>query len=604
MRQIRLYSIALSLLWAGWGCDDAPSGPGASQDDMGPPGVGGQPGVDMGRGGMGGMGGLPMEECADDATSAARCAGESGVCAQGEATCVEGRWGPCQFPDTHQDDETRCDGLDNDCDGAIDEAFTGLGGPCDGDDDDACTGGTLVCSDDGTAVCEGDTPAFESCNGIDDDCDGATDEGLADPPMATMLAGVCAGSTQVCRDGAWADPDYSQLPDYEASEGTCDGLDNDCDERVDAGLFPPPAARQDGVCEGQVAVCDGEDGWVEPDYGEVRRFEGVEDSCDGLDNDCDGLTDESFTAPACALDLGVCARPRAPAACLGPAGFSDCDYGPDFEIDEDDTCDALDNDCDGVVDEGAPCPRDLKAVRVGPGVYLRGSPPDAPEARDDEGQHEVTITHPMLVRQTETAQAEWVRLMNENPSARRAADRPVESVTWRRAVAFANALSVDEGLTPCYEVDGETTRWPRGLDCEGWRLPTEGEWEYLARGGTETPRWTDDAGLALSDGAWHRANSDDRTQPVGTRAPNGFGLHDVLGNVNEWCWDRYGAYPDGPVIDPLGAEEGLERVGRGGAFPALPSLVRAASRVPFHPNSRNDDLGLRVVRSLRSGDDD
>ena len=214
------------------------------------------------------------------------------------------------------------------------------------------------------------------------------------------------------------------------------------------------------------------------------------------------------------------------------------------------------------------------------------------------------MTRPILVRVTEVSQGEWFRLMGDNPSALPGFDRPVESISWMEAIAFTNALSTADGLTPCYEIDGDAVRWPRGLDCEGWRLPTEAEWEYLARAGTATARWSEDLGIPLTDAAWYRPNAGGNSQPVGTRAPNAFGLHDVLGNVNEWCWDRYGPYPEGAAVDPLGAEDGTNRVGRGGTFRALAPLVRSASRVGFHPNTRNDDLGVRVIRTLRGGDDE
>lgn len=611
MAKLTLHASLITALFFWTGCDDSPSGPGGDNLNRMPPlPMGGNAGgTMMGMGGAGGaenrggQGGMPDPECADGEVSSGPCVAEQGVCANGTAQCQDGQWGPCQYPDTHETTESVCDGLDNDCDGAVDEAAIGLGEPCDSEeDDDLCAQGTLVCAPDGTTACEGDSPRFEVCNGLDDDCDGTSDEDSQDPPAASMQSGVCTGATQVCIEGAWAEPDYAQFEGYEPSELTCDGLDNDCDDRVDTPLFAPSAQRQEGVCAGQLALCGGESGWLEPDYTLVPGYEDEESTCDGLDNDCDGLADEAYLPPPCALELGVCARPRGPARCLGADGFADCDYGADYQAEETDTCDALDNDCDGETDEGLECARAERSVRVAPGVYEQGSTAEDPEARPDELRREVTLTRPLLVRVTEVAQAEWVRIMGENPSGLPGADRPVESISWTDAIAFTNAVSEADGLEPCYEIDGDTVRWPRGLDCEGWRLPTEAEWEYLARGSTDTPRWSEDLGIPLSDAAWYRSNANGRTQPVGTRAPNLFGLHDVLGNVSEWVWDRYGPYTDGPVNDPLGAEDGVNRVGRGGTFRALPPLLRSASRVGFHPNTRNDDLGIRMIRTLRGGE--
>jgi formylglycine-generating enzyme required for sulfatase activity len=135
---------------------------------------------------------------------------------------------------------------------------------------------------------------------------------------------------------------------------------------------------------------------------------------------------------------------------------------------------------------------------------------------------------------------------------------------------------------------------------DGYRLPTEPEWEYACRAGTETTWfWGDDPGGADTH-AWHRGNSAVKIKPVGGKAPNPWGLHDMAGLVYEWCWDRFGAYPRearSPLQDPIGPSEGDTRVVRGGSFDDPPVVLRSAVRDVVEPEDRSDDLGLRCVRS-------
>ncbi|MGX1273734.1 formylglycine-generating enzyme family protein [Streptomyces phaeoluteigriseus] len=158
---------------------------------------------------------------------------------------------------------------------------------------------------------------------------------------------------------------------------------------------------------------------------------------------------------------------------------------------------------------------------------------------------------------------------------------PVESVSWWDAVRFCNALSVDEGLTPVYEIaaDGEGVGWDTAAD--GYRLPTEAEWEHACRAGTTGPRYG-----TLDDIAWYRGNSAERIHEVGGKVPNPWGLHDTLGNVWEWCWDHY----DTEVY-------GSYRVLRGGGWFDEHWSCRASVRRRSHPTFRVDDVGFRVARS-------
>ncbi len=157
---------------------------------------------------------------------------------------------------------------------------------------------------------------------------------------------------------------------------------------------------------------------------------------------------------------------------------------------------------------------------------------------------------------------------------------PVDSVSWEDAVSFCNRLSEREGLTPVYRRGGENTETVASAD--GYRLPTEAEWEYACRAGTTGPRYGE-----LDEIAWYRGNSGGTAHPAGRKRPNAWGLYDMIGNVWEWCWDIY---------DP--AVYGEYRVLRGGGWFDEHWSCRASVRRRSHPTLRLDDVGFRVARSV------
>ena len=340
------------------------------------------------------------DEAADLDTSLSGCA-YTGVCTPQNvlASCLAGEW-TCDYSGAvpagyHAGTEIGpwCDGKDNDCDGLTDEDFLegGLDAPCDGEDADLCAGGVGECSADHASVtCAGDVPVFEACNGVDDDCDGDTDEagaagcgswwfdgdgdgwGGAGEPVCTCASGDVAGYTAPasgdCLDGAAAvHPEAPEL---------CDGEDNDCDGLTDGDDGEDLLSDDATSCQDTVGVCAEvgrppylcQGGAWQPCDAEVyagaaEAWEASEATCDGLDNDCDGAIDAddpdlAVNAPLCSSQAGVCAGAKRPASTCaggawppcGPGVYAEWSQGA-WEQGEEQSCDGLDNDCDGVTDD-------------------------------------------------------------------------------------------------------------------------------------------------------------------------------------------------------------------------------------------------------------
>jgi len=258
----------------------------------------------------------------------------------------------------------------------------------------------------------------------------------------------------------------------------------------------------------------------------------------------------------------------------------DCDDAdPSAHPSAAEVCDGRDNDCDGETDEDTAPEGWVCVPPTGPEGFWMGSPEDEPGRRPHwERQHRVVLTRGLLVQATEVTIGQWRELLGEVPPAHGncvADDCPAQSVSWYAAVDYVNALSRRDGLEECYDRRGEYVYWPAGLRCEGYRLPTEVEWEYLARAGTTTAYYTGDildgtddchAEAGLDAAGWYCANSGSRPHPVGEKQPNAWGLYDVLGNVSEWAWD---GESQGQVrldaVDPLGTVSKPRRVVRGGS---------------------------------------
>jgi formylglycine-generating enzyme required for sulfatase activity len=184
-------------------------------------------------------------------------------------------------------------------------------------------------------------------------------------------------------------------------------------------------------------------------------------------------------------------------------------------------------------------------------------------------------------------------LVNTKWSIRGEGDNyPMYFVSWFEAVDYCNARSIKEGLTPAYTRDKNNVTWNR--DANGYRLPTEAEWEYACRAGTST---TYTMGNTINESLANFNGTG--TKPVGSFQPNNWGLYDMHGNVWEWCWDRYGRYSNTSQIDPDGSSSGSSRVTRGGCWNNNSSrILRSANRNDLNPNTQRDGIGFRVVRPL------
>jgi len=244
-------------------------------------------------------------------------------------------------------------------------------------------------------------------------------------------------------------------------------------------------------------------------------------------------------------------------------------------------------------------------VRIPGGTFLMGTHSGGND--NERPVRMVTISGFYMSRHPVT-QGEWFDVVGSNPShfqgGRLAAgvnwrNLPVENVSWFDAVEFANWKSIWAGLEPAYTITGtganRTVVWNR--EANGYRLPTEAEWEFAARGGDRTPGHFIFSGSDTADEvAWHQGNSGGRTHEVGRLRPNALGLYDMSGNVSEWVYDRFGPYPSAAQTNPTGPAAGVSRVARGGGWNLPPGNARSAIRRVVNPVNRYTFIGFRVVR--------
>ncbi len=220
-------------------------------------------------------------------------------------------------------------------------------------------------------------------------------------------------------------------------------------------------------------------------------------------------------------------------------------------------------------------------VYVEGGTFTMGATSEqGSDAHSDESPtHSVTLSN-YYIGKYEVTQAEWAAVMGSNPSNFTGDDNlPVECVSWNDCQEFIKKLNAKTGLN--------------------FRLPTEAEWEYAARGGNKSRGYKYAGSNNIADVAWYGDNSGDKTHAVGTKQPNELGLYDMSGNVWEWCSDWFGSYSSASQTNPMGASSGSIRVHRGGSWYNDAWNCRVSRRNDFNPDFRNYVLGLRLVLSVQ-----
>jgi formylglycine-generating enzyme required for sulfatase activity len=248
-----------------------------------------------------------------------------------------------------------------------------------------------------------------------------------------------------------------------------------------------------------------------------------------------------------------------------------------------------------------------------------GSPPTEVDRSGDETQHQVTVSS-FYMGKCEVTQVEYEAVMGTNPSYFKGAKLPVENVSWYEAVEYCNKRSEKEGLTLAYTINkkkkdpnNRNSKYDDKLNwlvtwnknANGYRLPTEAEWEYACRAGTTTP-FNTGSNVTTAQASYNgnypynknaKGTYREKTTEAGSFAANRWGLYDMHGNVWEWCWDWYGTYPDSAQNNPAGVVSGAGREIRGGSWDSDAQFLRSANRDINTPSFRDYYLGLRLVRS-------
>ncbi|MCL1817276.1 MAG: formylglycine-generating enzyme family protein, partial [Spirochaetaceae bacterium] len=229
-------------------------------------------------------------------------------------------------------------------------------------------------------------------------------------------------------------------------------------------------------------------------------------------------------------------------------------------------------------------------IHIPGGTFIMGSPAAEEHRSANEMQRSVQVSG-FFIAKHEVTQKEYTNIMRTNPSGFRGDNLPVETVSWFDAVRYCNERSRREGLVPAYTINGTNVTWNRNAN--GYRLPTEAEWEYACRAGNSGP-------YSVSRASFMKDIRDrgTKTNTVGSVDPNPWGLYDMHGNVWEWCWDWFGPYAAGRAVDPVGPASGTLRTQRGGSWLSVNAQIRSAYRGSSKPDYKDDSLGFRLARSL------
>lgn len=256
-------------------------------------------------------------------------------------------------------------------------------------------------------------------------------------------------------------------------------------------------------------------------------------------------------------------------------------------------------------------------VLIKGGSFQMGSPDSEAWRSADETQHSVTVSD-FYMSKYELTQKEYEEITGDNPSNFKGDNLPLENISWLDAVAYCNARSEKDGLTPVYTIDGQNVSWDRSAN--GYRLPTEAEWEYACRAGTATPFYMENSPSAedanyyghypyeIEDNYFSQGNLEIKpgeyrqtTVPVDSFSENPYGLYNMHGNVSEWVWDYYGEYPTDEQTDPAGPTSGTLRVYRGGGWNDFAKNMRSAYRATLEQNKGSFNLGIRLVLNAAPG---